>query len=156
MRLLGGDAMSGETAEVRYKQKQVISRVVGKELVIYEEQSHTAHCLNEVAREIWLTCEQDRSATQVLHVLRSQYPTIGEDSIAAALDSLVSAGLLEETPIAEDISHSRRQAVRKIISAAAVLPVITSILVPPACAAQSATHGTSRTRQRGARGSTGQ
>jgi hypothetical protein len=148
--------MSRETAEVRYKQKQVISRVVGNELLIYEEQSHTAHCLNEVAREIWLTCEQDRSATQVLYALRSQYPAIGEDSIAGALDTLVSAGLLEATPIVEDVSHSRRQAVRRIITAAAVLPVITSILVPPASAAQSLPHGASRTRQRGARGSTGQ
>jgi hypothetical protein len=154
MRLLGGDAMSGETSEVRYKQKQVISRVVGNELVLYEEQTHTAHCLNEFAREIWLTCEGGRSATQVLYALRSQYPTIGEDSIAGALNALVSAGLLKVTPMAEDISHSRRQAVRKIITAAAMLPVITSISVPPASAAKSPAHGTSRTRPRTARGGT--
>jgi hypothetical protein len=145
--------MIGEAAEGRYKQKQVISRMIGNELILFDEHTHTAHCLNEVGREIWLSCEQDRSMAQVLHEVRTKWPGIGEDAVAGALGNLVSAGLVEEISVLEKISHSRRQAVRKIITAAAVLPVITSILVPPANAAQSPPHGSSRSGQRASQGS---
>jgi hypothetical protein len=148
--------MIGEAAEGRYKQKRVISRIIGNELILYDEQTHTAHCLNDVAREIWLSCEQDRSLAQVLHEVRTKWPGVGEDAVAGALGNLVSAGVVEETSVLENISHSRRQAVRKIVTAAAVLPVITSILVPPANAAQSPTHGASRIGHRAGRGSTPQ
>jgi hypothetical protein len=143
------DAQAG-----RYKQTPVISRIIGHELILYRNQTHTAHCLNEVAREIWLSCEQESSLAQVVGQVRTRWPGIEEDSVAEALRNLVSAGLVEEISVLTNVSNSRRQAVRKLITAAAMLPVITSILVPTANAAQSPPHGTSRTRQRGVRGRT--
>jgi len=146
--------MISEATEARYKQKPVISRMVGAELILYSEHTHTAHCLNEVAHEIWSSCEQCRSMAQVLHQVRSRWPGIEEDSVAEALRNLVSAGLVEESSGLKDICQSRRQAVRKLITAAVVLPIITSILVPPANAAQSTPHGASRTGQRAGRAAT--
>ena len=147
--------MSEVAEHGHYKQKNVISRMVGNELILYDERTHIAHCLNEVACEIWFGCEQHRSAAQVLDQVRLRWPGIGEDSVTVAFDELIAVGLLEPTTDPGSVLLSRRQAVRRIMTAAAAVPVITSMLVPTAAAAQSLKTGSSRTGQHTRTGKTG-
>jgi hypothetical protein len=123
----------------RFKQKKLIARWIGDELLLYEEETSTAHCLNGIAGEMWIACQRESSAIEVAEFLRPRWPDIEKKVVWASMSHMAAAGLLEETTDQEDISMSRRKLIRKLgITAAAVLPiVVTSVLIPPPAAAAS-------------------
>ena len=124
----------------QFRQKKLIARWIGDELVLYEEETSTAHCLNRIAGEMWMACERQGSAVEVAEFLRPKWPDIEEKVVWASLSQMATGGLLEETTDQESISMSRRELIRKLgITTAAVLPiVVTSLLIPPPAAAASA------------------
>ena len=123
----------------QFRQKKLIARWIGDELVLYEEETSTAHCLNRIAGEMWMACERQSSAVEVAELLRPKWPDIEEKVAWASLSQMAAVGLLEETTDQESISMSRRELIRKLgITTAAVLPiVVTSLLIPPPAAAAS-------------------
>jgi len=131
-----------ELRATRFKQRKLITRKIDDELLVFDEETSTAHCLNGIAGEMWIACERESSAGEVTAILHPRWPDIEEEVVAASLSKLAAAGLFEETTAQENISHGRRQLIRKLGFAAAVtLPIVlTSVLVPPAYAAASCGH----------------
>ena len=128
-----------ESRSTRFQQRKLIARTIGDELLLFDEETSTAHCLNGIAGEIWMTCERESSAGEVTEVLYPRWPDIEEEVVAASLSKLAAAGLLEETTVLENISTGRRDLIRKLgFTAAVALPIaITSVLIPTAAAAAS-------------------
>jgi hypothetical protein len=126
----------------RFLRKKLIARWSGDELVLYDQESTTAHCLNRIAGEMLLACEHESSPIEVAAALRENWPEIEAEVVHASLIQMAAAGLLEATMKEECDSPSRREIIRKLgITAAVALPiVVTSVLIPsPAAAASCAT-----------------
>jgi hypothetical protein len=131
-----------ELQSTRFKQKKLIARKIDDELLLFDEETSTAHCLNGIAGEMWMACERENSAAKVADVLRTRWPDLEEEVVRASLSRMAAAGLFEERIGAEKISTARRELIRKLgFTAALVLPiVVTSVLIPPAASAASCGH----------------
>jgi hypothetical protein len=128
-----------ELQSTQFKQRKLIARRIGDELLLFDQGTSTAHCLNGIAGEMWMACESPSSFVSVTEFLRPRWPDIEEEVVWASLSKLAGAGLLEETTVLENISTGRRELIRKLgFTAAVALPIaITSLLIPPAAAAAS-------------------
>jgi hypothetical protein len=131
--------INDELQSTLFKQKKLIATRIDNELLLFEVETSIAHCLNDIASEMWVACEQQSSAVEVTEFLRTRRPDMEKEVVWASLSKMAAAGLLEETTNQEDIAISRRELIRKLgITAALVLPiVVTSVLVPPPAAAAS-------------------
>jgi hypothetical protein len=125
-----------------FQQRKLVSRKIDSELLLFEEATNTAHCLNGIAGDMWLACERKSTAIEVTEFLRTQWPNMEKEVVCASLNKMVAAGLLEETTDQEIISTARRELIRKLgFTAAVAVPiVITSVLIPPAASAASCGH----------------
>lgn len=131
-----------ELWSTRFKQKKLIAKTIDDELLLFDEKTSTAHCLNGIAGEMWMACEQQSSASEVARALRTRWPDMNKEVAWASLRQMAAAGVLEEVIDGENISTARRELIRKLgFTAAVVLPiVVTSVLIPPAAAAASCGH----------------
>src|SRR5438552_6906944 len=136
---MSNEEVQHESRSTRFQQRKLIARTIGDELLLFDEETSTAHCLNGIAGEMWMACEGRSSAADVTDFLRSRWPDMKEDVVGASLSHMAAAGLLEETEEQEIVSMSRRDLVRKLgLAAAVALPiVVTSVLIPPAASAAS-------------------
>ena len=113
------------------------------ELLIYDLSCHRAYCLNRTAALIWQSCDGKRTVAEMTRILEREidYP-VDEGLIWFALDQLGRYHLLEERvelPILKE-RMTRRELTRRLgFAAAALVPLITSIVAPTA--AQAATCG---------------
>ena len=130
------DALESST---RFKQKKLIARRIDDELLLFDEETSIAHCLNGIAAEMWMACERENTAAKVAEALRTRWPGVDEEVVLASLSRMVADGLLDERIDEENISTARRELIRKLgFTAAVVLPiVVTSVLIPPAASAAS-------------------
>jgi len=115
----------------------VVVRPVGDEVVVYDPDTFTAHCLNRTAAIVLRTADGERSVTAIARVLALEVGTQpDEDVVWATLELLAAAKLIEPNP-ARPTSPSRRHALRQMGLGAAVLaPIVASLVVPtPAQAA---------------------
>lgn len=110
------------------------------EVLIYDENRHKAHCLNQTAAIVWKHCDGRTTIPEITQILQKDSEAPVSDDVAwLALEQLEKAHLLREpvTRPAGTKGVSRRDAMRKIGWAAAVaVPLVTSIVAPtPAQAA---------------------
>src|SRR5439155_17314044 len=98
-----------ESISTRFQQKKLIARTVGDELLLFDEETSTAHCLNGIAGEMWMACQEKGSAASVTELLRSRWPDIEKEVVWASLSRLAAMGLLEQTTVLENISTGRRE-----------------------------------------------
>ena len=110
------------------------------ELLVYDKVRDLAHCLNQTAALVWRACDGQRTPEEIArNVTRQLAVAVPEDVVLLALAQLEKIHLLEqrETIPTSFAGMSRRQIARSLsLTAAAALPLITSILVPaPAQAA---------------------
>ena len=109
---------------------------VEDEIVVYDRTRKRAHRLNVVVAKVWGLLDGEQSVSEIADELE-----VDESVVALAVDDLANAQLLESS---EPLSVSRRSALRKVASAAAVgvlLPLVTSIPAPLAATARSASGG---------------
>ena len=105
---------------------------VEDEMVVYDRTQKRAHRLNEAVAKVWSLLDGERSVDEIAGELE-----LDESVVALAVDDLANAQLLESS---EPLSVSRRSALRRVASAAAVgvlLPVVASIPAPLAAEAES-------------------
>ena len=105
---------------------------VEDEMVVYDRAQKRAHRLNEAVAKVWSLLDGERSVDEIAGELE-----LDESVVALAVDDLANAQLLESS---EPLSVSRRSALRRVASAAAVgvlLPVVASIPAPLAAEAES-------------------
>ena len=102
------------------------------EVVVYDRTQKRAHRLNVTVAKVWSLLGGERSVNEIACELE-----LDESVVALAVDDLANARLLESS---EPLSVSRRSALRRVASAAAIgvlLPVVTSIPAPLAAMAES-------------------
>jgi hypothetical protein len=109
------------------------------ETLVYDLESHKAHCLNQTAALVWKHCNGETTVGDLAKQLKSELAApVNDDLVWYALERLGKANLLRER-VARPLGTagaSRRAALRKLGWAAAVsLPLVTSILAPTAASA---------------------
>ena|ERR1700722_8923242 len=119
----------------------LLEEAVGEELLLYDQDSHTAHCLSPIAARVWRHCDGERDLTGL-----AQLVEVSEDLVAGALYELREKDLLVAEP---ELTHStvpgesRREAIVRvarygaaaaagslIVSATATTPAMASSVLP--------------------------
>lgn len=114
------------------RESHLLVHPVEDEMVVYDRKRKRAHRLNEAAAKVWSLLDGERTVSEIAGDL-----DVDESVVALAVDHLANAQLLEPS---EALSVSRRSALRRVVSAAAIgvlLPAVTSIPAPLAAMAQS-------------------
>ena len=146
---------------MRTRQNKPIARVDGilrqrtfQDLVVVDEMTDSAHCLNETAAIVFEHADGTRTVDDLADVLREKLdPTADTDLVELALDNLAMASLLEDrAPRESDIKReSRRRFVQKIGmlgTLSVLLPVVESIAAPTDSDHRSPTRQTTHTHTR--------
>ena len=117
------------------RQTDIVVDGVGSELLIFDRQTDTAHCLAEAAALVWRSCEGGATLSELAEMLVAHNlagsPHDAATLAEAALSELAEKGLLETSFAPEGMP--RRQALRRIagVGAAAVgAPLIVSAGLP--------------------------
>lgn len=118
------------------RNKELVTREVADELLVYDLKHHQAHCLNQSAAQIWEYCDGKNSVDEIARRVRQKTKSaMDEATIWLALDQLSQAHLLEER-VSRPVGIprlTRREAIRKIaLGASLTLPVVTSVVAPTA------------------------
>lgn len=103
-------------------------------MVVYDKKRKRAHRLNKTVANVWSRLDGERTTSAIAGDL-----DVDESVVDLAIDDLANAQLLEPS---EPLSVSRRSALRRVASAAAIgflLPAVTSIVAPMAAEAWSGT-----------------
>jgi len=122
------------------KRETLLIEEAGSEIVVYKLKEHRVHCLNEQAVGIWKLCNGRRTVKQIAGELNiALHPARRELVVGNAIAQFQRLGLVEESHVTPR-TISRRDMARKIgigAAAAVAVPLITSIVAPPAYAATS-------------------
>jgi hypothetical protein len=108
------------------------------EILIYDTERHTAHCLNHNAALIWEHCDGNRTATQLSDLLQAANgntttTTEKEELVWVALDQLDKSNLLKASiSRPEKINGLTRRQLMKAAGVAALIavPVVSTIIAP--------------------------
>ena len=127
-------------AYLRARQDDLVIRELPDELLVYDTETHEAHCLNETAAFIWRHCDGTTSVSEIAQQLSAETGTdMDEELVWGALEDLWKRQLLVgESAPARERTMSRGQLVRRAAIVAAVsVPVVTSVVAPKAAQAAS-------------------
>lgn len=103
------------------------------EVLVYDSERDNAMCLNHTAASVWKHCDGQTSPASLARLVEKEFRTTGGDEVVAlALEQLEKSHLLTEKSVAHLSGISRRDLVRRVGIAAALVPVITLIIVPSA------------------------
>jgi len=104
------------------------------ELLVYDQERHKAHCLNQTATLVWEQCDGRSTVSEIASKLSRQIKTeVGAEVVWLAVEQLSKTHLLKERVGAAGAGVSRREVMRRIgIGAAVALPLVTSIMAPTA------------------------
>jgi hypothetical protein len=108
----------------------LVIRELPDEVLVYDRESHRAHCLNRAAAAIFRHADGTRTVADLARLLAPrEEATTGASLVTLALAQLAEAGLLDDAPVPAALS--RREVVRRAgLGAAFLLPVVASIVVP--------------------------
>jgi hypothetical protein len=120
------------------RKTQLLIKELPAETLIYDEESHQAHCLNQTAAWIWKRCDGKTKVREIAaSVSRKARTPINEDVVWLALRELDRSHLLQGS-VQRRAGVSRREVIRKSAMAALTLPLIASIATPAAAQVLSA------------------
>lgn len=127
----------------RARRAQLIVKELANETLVYDEESHEAHCLNQTAAFVWRHCDGHTSIAKIERLLEKQLKTkVPEQVVWSALEQLEKSHLLEASAFRPQLLEgmSRRELIHRLgIGAALSLPVVVSIVAPTAAEAASTT-----------------
>lgn len=113
----------------------VIQQLPG-ETLLYDPQTHRAHCLNRPAAAVWQACDGARGPEAVRAAAEAALGRpLAPEACELALNQLHEAGLLRRGA-SPSPRVNRRDLMRKL-GTAALVPAILSLTAPPAEAAAS-------------------
>lgn len=119
----------------------LIIQAVDGEILIYDQNTNKAHCLNQTAAKVWKYCDGETSLAEACKALSCDLDTpVDEKLVWYAVDQFSKDNLLEqgiESPAFIIAGMNRRQMVRTLgLAALIAVPLVTSIVAPtPAQAA---------------------
>ncbi len=138
-----------ETYRPTTRSTQLLVQELPDEVLIYDLEVNEVHCLNGSAARVWALCDGQRTISEIAQQLGSDLePDAAETLVWCALDQFTEKHLLEEamdSAVAQyrPADMTRRQMVLRLGLVVALLPVVDSIISPPA--ALAASHGTTPT-----------
>ena len=114
------------------RKAQLLVKELPTETLIYDEERHQAHCLNQTAAWIWRRCDGKTGVRDIAaSVSRKARAPINEEVVWLALRDLDKSHLLQGN-VQKRAGVSRREVIRKSAMAAVTLPLIASIATPAA------------------------
>lgn len=126
------------------RKSKLVVRELAEEVLVYDEETHRAHCLNRTAALVWKQCDGKTPVTRIAERVGEQLLSEASDDLVwLALDQLAEFDLLAgpPRPTAQN-SISRRKMLRRLgLAAAVALPLVTSIVSPTPAQAQSCSSG---------------
>jgi Coenzyme PQQ synthesis protein D (PqqD) len=126
---------------VPQKRKDVITRQIQGELLVFDPENNRAHCLNPVSVQIWQLCDGSRTVAQITRALDEKSAVHADDSVVwRSLLQLKKARLLSNsTPLPLEVRRFSRREAGKMLGKTALLvvPLIYSVVVPTPAEAAS-------------------
>jgi hypothetical protein len=121
----------------RPKRISVIERKLADELLLYNPKTARAYSLNEIATRVWLFCDGTKTVHQIVRLIGAKRDgsQVCAESVWLSLAKFARARLLYSPPV--DIQRRLFLTKAGAIVSATAIPVIMSIIVPPAEAAVS-------------------
>ena len=122
----------------RARTHRLVTRDLGDEILVYDLERHKAYCLNRVARQVFRHCDGETTIQDMaVRIGDALGMPVDEQSVRLGLLRLEKAHLLEH-PVGLTSRASRREALRSLGRAAAVVvPLVTAITVPTSAQAQA-------------------
>jgi len=113
----------------------LIIQEVDSEILIYDQNTNKAHCLNQTAAKVWKYCDGETTLADACSALsRDLETTVDEKLVWYAVDQFSKDNLLEkeiEPPAFVIAGMNRRQLVRTLgLAAVVAVPLVTSIVAP--------------------------
>jgi hypothetical protein len=107
-----------------------------EEIVIYDRESHKAHCLNQTAAMVWKRCDGKTSPARIAASLAKELKTsVSEELVWYAIAQLEKDDLLTEKATRSEprAGLSRRELIRRLgLAAVVAVPLITTMVAPTA------------------------
>jgi len=127
-----------ESVEPRARTNRLVTRDLGDELLVYDLERHKAYCLNQVAMQVFRHCDGETTIPDMaLRIGNALGLPVDEQAVRLGLVCLEKAHLLD-SPVAQILHTSRREMLRTLGRAAAVIvPLVTAITVPTSAQAAS-------------------
>lgn len=118
----------------RARKEGLLQDSVGEELLLYDQDSHTAHCLSPIAACVWRHCDGERDVTELAELAGAS-----ESLVADALQELREKELLDaELPQSDVPGVSRREAIIRVArvggAAAGASMIVSATAATPAMA----------------------
>lgn len=124
----------------RRREDKLLVRELADEVLVYDLARYRAHSLNATAALVWRRCDGRTSVEDLArHVREALGLPDAEAVVGLALRQLRRARLLDGPAPVGAVRFTRRDVVRKLGAAAALAPVVMSIVAPSARAAASDT-----------------
>ena len=122
----------------RARTSRLVTRDLGDELLVYDLERHKAYCLNQVAMQVFRHCDGETTIPDMaLRIGNALGLPVDEQAVRLGLLRLEKAHLLD-SPVAQILHTSRREMLRTLGRAAAVVvPLVTAITVPTSAQAAS-------------------
>lgn len=114
------------------RNKGLVIQETGDEVLVYDLDTHKAHCLNQTAANIWKACDGKTTVSEITRMYsKSVGKTVPEDMIWLAIDQLGEKNLLEKELVSNYNGLSRREVIKKIgLGAVIAFPVVASLTSP--------------------------
>jgi hypothetical protein len=111
------------------RSENLLIRELPEELILFDQQTKLAHCLNKTAALVWNWCDGQTTVAQIATNISRQTP-VSVEAIWLALQQLDKAHLLvEQLPVSTGIS--RRELARRVgLTALIAVPLVTSMISP--------------------------
>jgi hypothetical protein len=125
----------------RARTHALVSYKVADETVVYNLETHQAHCLSPLAALVWRLSDGERSVREIAATVAAELGSVADRrSVVAALRQLAAADLLVADDAGAASSYPGRRGVLKSLAAAGAVAAgafVTTIVVPRAAAALS-------------------
>jgi Coenzyme PQQ synthesis protein D (PqqD) len=126
--------------------ENIVVQEMPEETLVYDLTINKAFCLNQTAALVWKNCDGQRNVTEIAQILQNSMKSpVSDDLVWLAIDQLSKDNLLEgkpEVPVFPTNGMSRREAVRRIgLASAIVLPLVAALTVPSAAYAANSCAG---------------
>ena len=120
----------------RARQDGLLEETVGEELLLYDQESHTAHCLSPIAACVWRHCDGEHDLTGLAELVGASKDLVADTLHELREKDLVVAGpqLRQSTVPGESRREAIGRAARYGAAAAAVPLVVSATAATPAMA----------------------
>lgn len=125
----------------------ILTEAFGSELVLYDQRAKKAHRLNPTATFLWRNCDGTRTVADLAKLVHQEM-RLPEDQelVSLALEPLKKQRLIDTSSSPDGVS--RRDVIKRLRAigvAAAMIPIVATIVAPPPAAAASRSGTTTET-----------